>query len=138
MEELKDLISLLVTIDLGILAAAVTLLALYPAIAGFAARQGVAKIFQSERQRRSLFRWLGVTAFLSGVALASLTAQAIWGVLVENHAIHTGPLCLSDAAEPLGPIERWLAWFSASLSCAGLLAGAWAAAIMLRMTRNAS
>lgn len=138
MEDLKDLISLLVTIDLGILAAAVTLLALYPAIAGFAARQGVAKIFQSERQRRSLFRWLGRTAFFSGAALILLTAQAIWGVLIETHTAEIGFLCSTDIAAPLGLGERSLAWISAGLSCAGLLCGAWAAALMLHMTHAAS
>lgn len=137
MEDLKDLISLLVTVDLGVLAAAVTLLALYPAIAGFAARQGVAKIFQSERQRRNLFRWLGLTALFSGVGLALLTGQAIWGVLVEPHAAEVRLLCSIDEAEALGPVERLLAWASVGLSWGALLSGAWAATVMLRMTRKA-
>ncbi len=91
MGELKDLISLAVTIDLGILAAALTLLALYPAISGFAREAGIKLLLHNENRRRRLFFWLVSAALTAWLGLLILLALAVIGVLVVPRPSQPGP-----------------------------------------------
>lgn len=62
MLEPNEVIALLVGVSLGVLAAALTLIALYPAIIGFAKASELSAYLESEKQRKAVFRWLAVTA----------------------------------------------------------------------------
>ena len=134
MREAKDLIGLLVTIDLGVLAAALTLLALYPAIAGFAHKTGIKVVLGTELKRRMLFLWLGRAAALSGLGLTLLLCQAVWGVLIDSQSATSA----SAASGASGRYEQALLWITAALTTTSVLAGARAGRLIFTMTLDAA
>lgn len=143
MSDLNDLISLLVTVDLGILAAALTLLALYPAIA-FAmdsrnsGKRGVPEYIKSERRRRNIFRWLAVAGASSSIGLTALFGQAVFGVLVEVHSIDLAGICTAETSAKLNKVQAGIAWFGAAMTAIAILSAMIAGLLMFRMTSEAA
>lgn len=138
MDELKDLIGLLVTINIGVLASGLTLLAIYPAITSFVQQEGVGELFNSERQRHKLFARLGATVLTSGLGLLVLTGLAIWGVLVENNGSDPVRYCMVETVDTLSSIDRIAAWTGTGLSALSFVNGALAAWLIFKMTRAAA
>jgi hypothetical protein len=130
LRELNDLIGLLATIDLGVFAAALTLLALYPAIAGLSERAGIKTIVGNEVNRKKLFSWLGRTAVASGLALTLVLFQAVFGVLVTNAPVNT------SNAGSLSVCQQVIAWIGVVLTVIGILAGARAGRLIFTMTSD--
>lgn len=79
MLDIKDSINLLTGVNLGVLAAALTLIALYPAVIGFIRNIEVSTMLKNEKQRLSLFRWLVTTACASWLGLTLILVFAVLG-----------------------------------------------------------
>lgn len=76
-----DFITLLTTINLAVLAAAITLLALYPAIVSVLSHGTAAEGNAQERFRKSLFNWLGVCAATAWIGVLLLLGRATMDIL---------------------------------------------------------
>lgn len=140
MIENKDFISLLVTIDLGILAAALTLLAIYPAIAASidASRLGASarNVIGHEVRRRSIFRWLGVAAAASFLGLLTLMGAATMGFAVVASPAETATICCLPAPKARAVVEIWMSRISALASFISVLGVGRAGWAIFRLTRD--
>ena len=140
--ERKDLVSLLVTIDLGILAAALTLLAIYPAIiASIAAARGQAgasAVVAYEKRRGAIFGSLAAAALTSFLALMTLTATAVLTVAIPAVPSETVTICCAVGPARVDLIDLWALRLASLLTGISLLGVARAGWAILKLTKEAS
>lgn len=139
MIETKDFISLLVTIELGILAAALTLLAIYPAIVlsidASLKAMDAAKAVSHEHRRRQLFRWLSFAAIASFVALLALMVDIV-GFVVEAKESEFFTICCQPNRTSLREMEVWFLRFAAASALISLFSIGKAGFLIFRLTRE--
>lgn len=139
MIETKDFISLLVTIDLGILAAALTLLAIYPAIvlSMEASRNATsaANVVSHEHRRRALFRWLGFAAIASFTALIMVLIDAT-GFVLNAKPTELVAICCQPSEATLTSVEKWLLRLAAIASLFSLISVGRAGFLIFQLTEE--
>jgi predicted RND superfamily exporter protein len=140
MIEAKDFISLLVTVDLGILAAALTLLAIYPAVTAAIdkSRQhaGASTVAAHERRRRSVFFWLGFAAASSFLALLALLLNSM-GFVLAARPVEIFTICCMPTPDSRVVGEAWTLRGAAFASTASLLGVGRAGWVIFWLTRDA-
>jgi hypothetical protein len=135
----KDLVGLLMTLDLGILAAALTLLAIYPAIAAVATARGNASasaVVAYENRRRTIFRNLGMAAFASFLALLALLLIAVLIVAVPAGPGEKWTICCGLSQARLEVLDLWTLRMASLLTVISLLGVGLAGWAILQLTKE--